>query len=401
MRTAKGVVYQNVENVIHALSEAPDMGGLLTYDTLMRRAMRLDKLPGSEREAGPVEDVDYIEVQCWLQRRAGMPTVGRETVINAMDTVAYRHAYHPIREYLDTLVWDGQARLDEMLIKYAGAAPGEYARAVARMTLLAMVARIFEPGCQVDYVLVLEGEQGIGKSNFIRALGGRWFDDSMPSLHGNDDTRGSMHMRGKWVIEISELHAFSKADIEKLKAMITRREENYVAKYGRTETSEARQCIFIGTTNRKTYFNDETGNRRFWPIVVTVFDIIGILEARDQLFAEAVHRYKAGEHWWPTRELEVEHFIDEQDSRFEVDVWEDHILPFLSDKATITLSQISAEVLKVYEDRQNGQSTRRIVAILERAGWQRRNVRGHGGVRHWIPPGVSNPPGIKKFRRES
>jgi predicted P-loop ATPase len=232
--------------------------------------------------------VDVTAVQELLQENY-LVGVSKDTAHQAVDLVAWEHKFHPVREYLKKLEWDGVDRLDSWLARYLGAAPSPYASAIGRMFPISMVARILKPGCQVDYVLVLEGpDQGEQKSSAARVLAGEHFSDALPDIHGKE---ASQHLRGKWLVEIAELSAIRKADVEEVKKFITRREERYRPPYGRLDVIEPRQCAFIGTTNKSTYLYDETGGRRWWPIQVGIIDLAALERDRDQLFAEAVARY--------------------------------------------------------------------------------------------------------------
>jgi predicted P-loop ATPase len=232
-------------------------------------------------------------------------------------------------------------------------------------------------------MLILEGGQGGQKSSACRVLGGEWFSDSMPENLASKDA--SQHIRGKWLIELAELHALSRSEITALKAFLTRREEAYRPSYGRKEVKEPRQVVFIGTTNKSVYLRDETGGRRFWPVVVDDVALDLLKQDRDQLFAEAVARYHRGERWWPTPEFEQEFIEPEQEARYEADAWEELIEDYLHRRkpARITVAQIARDVLEIEVPKLGNMEQRRIMAVLGRLHWKR--GKRSGSARWWIP----------------
>jgi predicted P-loop ATPase len=197
----------------------------------------------------------------------------------------------------------------------------------------------------------------------------------------------AQHLRGKWLIEVAEMHALSKSETTALKAFITREVEKYRPSYGRKEVVEPRQCVFIGTTNKAQYLKDETGARRFWPVKVAVgrpIDTDLLATLRDQLFAEAVHRFRSGERWWPDDAFEREHIQPEQEARFEPDAWEEAISGYLADKKRVTVLEVARLALFIETARLGTADQRRVTAILDRLGWKR-GARGDKGGRYWIP----------------
>ncbi len=335
-----------------------------------------------EENKRPLTDVDVLNVQEWAQN-AGLQRISKETVHDGVTSQAHANSFHPVKDYLDGLNWDGAQRLDTWLSRYLGAEPSDYASAIGRMFLTSMVARVYRPGCKVDYMLVFEGEQGDEKSTACRVLAGvDYFSDNLPPLEHKDS---SQHLRGKWLIEIAEMHRFDKAETALLKSFITRQEERYRPSYGRNEVFEPRQCCFIGTTNKNIYLRDETGGRRFWPVKISVIDIEGLKRDRDQLFAEAVHLYRNGSRWWPDRDFEEDHIKPEQDARFEEDAWEEPIGEFLKGimpDMRIKIHELARDALQLEKARIGTTETRRIVAILTKLKWvPARSNKGRGWQR--------------------
>lgn len=217
-------------------------------------------------------------------------------VSDVLGGVQRANSFHPVKDYLNSQEWDGTERIERLLIDYLGAEDSNYTRVVTRMTLVAAVARVFEPGCKYDYMLTLVGPQGIGKSMVFNKLGGAWFSDSLTSVNGKEAYEA---LHGVWIMEMGELAAMRKSEVEAIKQFLTKQVDRYRVAYGKRPEEFPRQCIFIGTTNEPEFLRDRTGNRRFLPVPVTggtkknwtnlTPEIVG------QLWAEAVVYYKRGE----------------------------------------------------------------------------------------------------------
>lgn len=234
----------------------------------MNRRIEVKDAPW-ERPAGPWRDADDAQLYQWLVKTYDVQ-FPREKFSTALLAVADRRRFHPVREYLEALPeWDGQSRLDALLVDYLGADDNIYTREATRKCLVAAVARIYQPGVKFDSVLILQGPQAVGKSMIFDRLGGAWYSDSL-SVSDMKDKTAAEKLQGYWILELSELTGMRKADVESVKGFISRRDDIYRAAYGRNTESRLRQCVIVGSTNDDTGFlRDVTGNRRFWPVSVT------------------------------------------------------------------------------------------------------------------------------------
>jgi hypothetical protein len=387
---SKGQVLSRLHNVMMGLREDPAWAGVLAYDEMQATVLLCKPIPrfGQPPERGtyprPVRDDDVILIQEWFLI-AGLHAVGKDVIHDAVERRARECGFHPVRDYLDGLKWDGVERLETWLHVYLGAEDTPYTRAIGRMFMVSAVARILRPGCKVDYMMVLEGRQGVRKSTACRILGGEWFGDSLPENVASKDA--AAHLRGKWMIEFGEMHALSKSETTALKAFISRQVENYRPSYGRKEVHEPRQCVFIGTTNKAQYLKDETGARRFWPVKVAVgrpVDTDLLAKQRDQLFAEAVHRFGSGEPWWPDDAFEREHIQPEQEARFEADLWEGPIRNYLEGKERVLVVEVARTGVGMDTAKVGTADQRRITGILERLGWESAKKKDSKGNRWWV-----------------
>jgi predicted P-loop ATPase len=380
----KGKPLAILANALIALRNDPAVRDALAFDEMLRAPMLLHEIGepflGNVAEPRPLTDKDVTDIQEWMQG-AGLKNVSHENVRLAVDSFARDNAYHPVLEYLNGLTWDEVPRLHNWLTTHLGVEPTEYSTAVGAMFLISMVARIFEPGAKADHMLVLEGPQGVLKSSACEILGGEWFSENLPDITTGKDV--CQHLRGKWLVEVGEMHAMGKAEASLLKSFISRTTERYRPPYGRLEVIEPRQCVFIGTTNRDTYLRDETGGRRFWPVKTGKIDLEGLDQDRDQLFAEATHRYRHGEAWWPDKAFEREQIAPEQAARYEADAWEEAIGTHLAGVSTTTVLKVARAALGFNTDRLGTADQRRITAIMTNLGWERGKRQAGTGARLW------------------
>jgi putative DNA primase/helicase len=297
------------------------MQGVIAFNEFSNDVIKLIASPWGT-PAGRWIEGEELTMGEWLVRRHGLPPCSRTTLEEAVRMVAIKHAFHPVREYLTSLpAWDGERRLHMWLVRAcleedehdARAPLTRYLARVGTWFLQAMVARVMQPGCKFDYMLILEGLQGRRKSTLLKTLGHPWSSDTSMVLGEKDSYQA---FQGRWIHEFSELDSFAKAEATKIKGVVASCNDYFRASFDRRTQEYPRQIVFAGTTNEDHYLNDSTGNRRFWPVRVTrVIDVEWVEANRDQLFAEALRRWKAGERMYPTAEEEAELFVPQQRGR--------------------------------------------------------------------------------------
>lgn len=296
----KGKVLSTIDNVYIILLHDPLLKGAVAYNDLKVRPVALRDLPWrkvAEHVNGSTwNDSDDSELRWYLEKYYKL--TGKEKIMDGMMKTAKANAIHPIKDYLEGLSWDGIPRLDTLLIDYLSAEDTPYVRAVTRKTFTAAVARIFRPGCKFDYVMVLAGPQGRGKSTLVAKMSNGWYTDSLAGIGTKEAYEG---IQGFWLVELGELAAMRKLEIETIKNFISKQVDSYRTAYGRRVEDHPRQCVFIGTTNSTAFLRDDTGNRRFWPVRLgerppakTVWGDL-TQPVIDQLWAEAVTLYRDGE----------------------------------------------------------------------------------------------------------
>lgn len=359
--------------------------GRLYWDSFRMRKIWTDET--GEREW---TEEDTLHTLTWIQRSLKMPKVTKSHVHDGLNAAAMRMKKNSLTQWLENLEWDGIERLPRMMVDVFKAEDTDYTSAVGRCWLVSMVARAFEPGCQVDTMVVLEGGQGAYKSSALNILGGPYYA-ALPAAFGNRDFLQALD--GMWLIEIPDMSGFKGRDIEHVKAIITTRQDRYCRRYAHDAETYARQCVFAATANRDDWNEDETGARRFLPVKVgESIDHDLLRDLRNAYFAEAVYRYRKEEPWW---DVPKELATQQQALRRPEDSWEpvvrDAITHILADaetkdKTLITIPQIFEKLLLPLH--QQGKSEQmRIARILRDDGWLRKTAwDGKRVSKQWFKP---------------
>ena len=369
--SANGIPIANLSNVVAIIESDPTLKDLFYYDEFLQRVIATD---GNREWA----DRDDLAIVIHIQRDIGLSRISREHVAQAVVAVSHRNTRHCVREWMDSLKHDGTARVDKFFTDHFGAEDSAYSQAVSRNFWLSLPARVYHPGCKVDNMVVLEGAQGIGKSQALQSIGGDWFAEMHESA---TNPKGFAEiLQGKLLIEITEMDSFNRAEVNRVKQTISCPSDRFRPSYGHHAQDHKRQCVFVGTTNRDDWNRDETGARRFWPIACHGdVQLDSIRANREQLYAEAVARHKEREAHW----LMPDDTTREQAARFQADPWMDAIEVILKGEETTTTAHI-AEKLGIEIQRRDRATEMRIAASLRHLGWNRRRLRVGTGNRAYI-----------------
>lgn len=367
------------------LSHKAPIGGCFVLDTFLNKKTVVRPLPWDEPKGFYVREVtnnDIVRVQTWLELQG--IKLGKSVVNDVLELVCANNTINPAIDYLDALVWDKQPRLDKWLAYYMGAEdqPAEYLARVGACWIIAAAKRIYNPGTPFHHMLVLEGGQGAMKSTSLRALATFGKDKSVAYFSDRitfemiDRADFATHADGNVILEFQELSGMGKKDRNKIKQWITQDTDEFRRPYDHITTKFPRKFVLAGTTNESQYLNDPTGDRRFWPVRVGRIDIEALRRDKEQLWAEAVFRAKAGELWYIEPNDPVYKMMQaEQSVRFSGDVWEDIILNYLSGKNHVKPDDILADVLKIETGRRTNGDKARVTDILKRAGFENKTVR--------------------------
>jgi predicted P-loop ATPase len=380
-RYSSGALHGTLANVCAMLRGAPELQTMLAYDEFAAKTMLVSPPPW-------LFDPQSFQQRAWTAhddllatehvQRAGIP-VKVPTTSQAVELVARERPYHPVRDYLDSLDWDGVCRLDRLFPQYFGANDDIYTANIGRHFMIGAVARVMSPGIKHDHIPIIEGAQGIGKSRAARGLFDPWFSDEVADLGSKD---AAMQMSGVWCIELSELDAYSRAETGRIKAWTSRNVDRFRPPYGSRVIESPRACVFIGTTNGDSYLKDETGNRRFWPVRATRIDTQALAKDRDQLWAEARRLYGGGAAWWLLNREAIDQAKQEQLARLIDDPWDGLISAYVAPLTDVSIADVLADAICLDRSRWGQVEQNRIARCLKARGWFRVQVRA-GDKRAW------------------
>jgi putative DNA primase/helicase len=354
--------HNNLDNVVTVIERDPDISGKIWYDEFLDSMVTTWQ--SKDHKQRKWKDSDDVLLQLYMQRFCCMPRVGVNTCHDAAYVAAMRNVKNECKAYLTSRQWDETPRLDYVMAEAFGAPTGPYSSAVGRCWFVSMVARVMCPGCKVDTVPVLEGAQGVGKSSALAIIGGKWFVECHESVL-TKDFFGVLD--GHMLVEIAEMHSFTRSEVERVKGLISCQVDRYRKAYGRNTEDHPRQSVLACTTNRDDWQRDDTGARRFWPVLCGAIDLEWLRTNRDQLFAEAVQLFQNGASWW---DVPNEQQAIEVESRRDADSWEEIIEHWLIGKAETSTTDILLDCLKIELSKHDSLVQRRVSRIMRVLGYK-------------------------------
>lgn len=391
----RGRLVRHAANVTLILRHDPRWRGVVAWDEFAQTTIKRAPPPYAFGRTGEWDGEDDTRTSVWLAQQYRLD-VSSAQVTEAIEMLARDQRFHPVRDWLRGLAWDGERRCEEWLIRYAGVADSPYVRAVSQYFLRGMVRRVMEPGCKFDFCLVLEGEEGLRKSTLAMVLGGPWGSDVPIDLTNNREA--GLALQGVWVVEFAEMESVTRAEAHLQKSFLSRTFDHVRRLYGKRYERMPRQCVFIGTTNETEYIKEGQGARRFWPVSVPgMIDIDGLRAALPQLLAEAMHDYEVGERCYPSPQEQVEVFRPEQMKRVVqeslIDALHDWVLEPDLDESTkrfandgaFSIADAAFRALKVSYAQLTRDLQTRIGKALAALGCERIEKR-NGMTRYWYKP---------------
>ncbi len=373
--SSNGAPHPHLANVQRILSNHPEITGRIWFDEFHSKVFQTLFQP----EPAEWHDTHDTRLTVWIQTNLRLAKIGVQTVQRAVDDYARQNVRNEVREWMDSLEWDHHERLPNLFAAAFGADESEYTSAVGRCWFVSMAARTYQPGCKVDTMPVFEGPQGIRKSSSLAAIGGKWFAEMHEDITSKDFLQ---NLAGKLLIEVSELHSFRRAEINRIKGIISCASDRYRVSYGRRAEDHPRRGVWAGTTNTNDWVEDDTGARRFWPIACSKIDLEYLRKHREQLFAEAVWRFKAGESWW---DIDPELAKKETDQRREPDQWTDAVLHYCQFKREVTVAEILSQVISLPLKDQGKGEQMRVASIFRLAGFIKKSAWRDGRiVKIWL-----------------
>jgi len=384
MLDSKGNLKKTLFNVIRILLNHPSWCNLFGYNKRAIRPVFMSKPPIKiiqDKFPLIIQEEHIIAIAEWFGANLDLD-VQINDIHDAILMISKNNQFDPVINYFESLNFDGKEIASQWLINFAGVMDTPYVRAISRKFLISAVARTYEPGCKVDTTLILQGEQGFGKSQLLRTLASdEFFTDHIEKI-SNKDSR--MQLQGPLIIELAELDAIAKRDVSTINSFLTAQYDTFRPPYGRLTENFPRTCVFAGTTNADLFLKDETGGRRFWPVVVDKIDLKGLRVFRDKLWADAVQAYKQGEPWW-LETYEIEQSAKLEQSLFrQTDPWEKTVYdflkttPYIKSRSYCTTEELLDDAVKVPIEKRTRNDQMRIGQILKVIGWNRSRSRVEG-----------------------